>query len=405
MPARALNVLMVAANLRIPGPTGGAVHQLELVRALTRKGHRIYLVAMKPEEYPHCPGLIYLPIPYVRRQVLAPVLTLAALLRCLLALMSYEIDVIHDRMYLLGGAGTIAGLLFGKRKVVQADGNWVESTDYAPLRCPPVRALIDLWISAVLKNADAIMAVSRALKRVLVEAYGVPPQKIKVVPNGVDVEKFNPKLRELYRAEKDSDEIRLVYVGEIAPWHGLDVVIECLPKVLRRFPNVKLIIVGGPAKELQYSRERHSYVEQLKRKVERLGLSDKVVFTGYVPHDEVPRILATCDIALCLFTKEGGRYSFGFSPLKLFEYMAMGLPVISTDVEWIREIVEEGRSGFLIPIENMRNPMSISEAFIPLLANSSLRESVGRAARRICETKYSWDTITTKIVYLYQSMN
>src|SRR5262249_3886498 len=156
----------------------------------------------------------------------------------------------------------------------------------------------------------------------------------------------------------------LGFVGGLRPWHGVEALPEVLGRLARRHPGLRLVVVGdGPLRA------------DLERDLRGRDLGRAVVFTGSVPHEEVPALVRHFDVALAPYARPG--HPFYFSPLKLFEYMACAAPVVAAALGQIAEVVRDGETGLLVP---PGDAAALAAACDRLLADAALGRRPGRAA-------------------------
>ena len=171
----------------------------------------------------------------------------------------------------------------------------------------------------------------------------------------------------------------ILFAGSGLPWHGLREIIKAAPLVVRKADNPLFLIVGtGPE------------ISACRQMVVASGLAEWFRFAGAVEYAEVPAYIAACDIALAPYTSQlaqNRRHRFA-SPLKVFEYMAGGKPVIVTRVANTRGIIEDSVTGLVIPEDS---PDALAAAILRLLGEPELRERLGKHARAAAETKFSWE--------------
>jgi glycosyltransferase involved in cell wall biosynthesis len=208
----------------------------------------------------------------------------------------------------------------------------------------------------------ALIAISQALADQLVAEMGVPREKIAVVPNGVDVQRFDPAR---VHAPRSAGALTVLFVGSLASWQGLDTLLRALVHV----PAEAVIAGDGP--------ERAA----LGALAEQLGVASRVRFLGRLAPDDVPALIAGADVCY------SGHSAFR-SPLKLYEYMAMARPVVSSAVPDAQAAVVDGTSGFLF------RPGDVDDLVRALRAALNARECLdvmGERARRDVVAKHSWD--------------
>ena len=216
----------------------------------------------------------------------------------------------------------------------------------------------------------------------------MPEHKISVIHNGVDVHRFQPGLSGVASGPDLSRKGPVIgFVGSFHYWHGISELSGIMEEILSRFPEASFLLVGdGPM------------VPDLKKRFNQTDWKGRVSFSGYVDHDDVPHHMAAMDIVLALYPKLDFFY---YSPLKLFEYMAAGKPVVATGMGQIREVIEDGRNGFLF------EPGLMDECIdktVRLIKDRKLRERLGRAARDTMIREYTWLQSAGKIDSLMESV-
>lgn len=253
---------------------------------------------------------------------------------------SFAFDLIDAHFtYPTGMAACLLGKVFRCPVSVTLRGTLVPLSRYW-LRRPQ--------LSWTLRRADRILSVSESL-RDLALRLGAPPERTRVIPNGVDTATFAPGSRSEARAALGLPAQRpvLLSVGILSPRKGHQRVLAALPEVLRHYPDLLYVVVGGPSTEGDTG-------PLLRRTVEELGLADHVRLVGARPAEEVARWLAASDV-FCLATSNEGR------PNAVMEALACGVPVVTTRVGGNAEIIDEGRNGLLVPLHD---PAALTRALI-----------------------------------------
>jgi glycosyltransferase involved in cell wall biosynthesis len=229
------------------------------------------------------------------------------------------------------------------------------------------------WIERkILSRADLIIVVSSFLKKKIV-AKGVPGEKILVLPNGVDIDKFQPehngeRIRTKYRfGEQD---VVIGFVGWFAEWDRLDELILVIERLAAFDKNVKLMLVGDG--QLR---------ESLEELVSERGLNDRVTITGAVPRDEIQEYLAAIDIGVLPHSNDFG------SPIVLFEFMAMKKPVVAPTLDPITDVIRDQVNGVLFPAGDF---IALETSLMPLIGQKESRERLGANARREIQKRHTW---------------
>jgi glycosyltransferase involved in cell wall biosynthesis len=224
------------------------------------------------------------------------------------------------------------------------------------------------------KKCHTLIAITHHVKKLYKNLVG--EEKVQVIPFGVDIHKFKPQ-----RKDKESGMYEILYVGSLYPIKGLKYLIQALALVLKNRRDVKLRIVGSGPDETR-----------LFLLAKRLGVLDNVSFEGFIPHGEIVRYYQQCNIFV--YTTLGE--PFGKS---IIEAMACGKPVITSNIGGPAEIVEDGKTGFLVP---PTKPHIIAEKIHFLLTDVSKRRQMGEAARKVAEN-YSWEKVAELSHRVYQS--
>ncbi|MDD4322945.1 MAG: glycosyltransferase family 4 protein, partial [Dehalococcoidales bacterium] len=200
-----------------------------------------------------------------------------------------------------------------------------------------------------------------------------------IIPNGIDLDHFNPKVPPIKRF-KDG-KINILFVGRMERRKGLDYLIKAFEMIRKKNDNVRLIVVG-PGKVL-----RRSY----ERTVRKRGIED-VVFVGRVTYDELPMYYQTADIYCSPAT---GGESFG---IVLLEAMALGKPIVASRIEGYRHVVTDGQEGILVP---PKNSQSLAAALQKLIDDDNLRHQMGSNGITTA-ARYDWKIIARRVLQFYQ---
>jgi glycosyltransferase involved in cell wall biosynthesis len=237
----------------------------------------------------------------------------------------------------------------------------------------------------MLHQARKIIAVSHFTKWELTNYYKIPAHKIKVIHNGVDINKFKPasdKRKTKTQLGLNPDDLAIVSVGRLYARKGLFTLIESMPAVIKRFPRAKFIISGkGQSDEMA----------KLNLHAERKGVKDNIVFTGYTPDRELPKLYQAADVfAFSTF--------YEHHPFAILEALATGLPVVTTTVGGIPETIKSEQNGLLV---KPFNPKQFSDAILYLLEHPSEAVEMGRKARQTVENQLDWRIVVKDAMKVY----
>lgn len=232
------------------------------------------------------------------------------------------------------------------------------------------------------KLADKIVAVTKGIKDGIVEQFNVDPQKIHVISNGANIDMFKPLDQNKCKLELDPSINYVCFVGNLAPWQGVEYLIQAAPLILSKCPNVNFLIVGDGIMK-----------DKWMQLAEVIGVSDKFIFTGSVPYEKIPLYINASGICVAPFPKARNE-KIGLSPLKLYEYMACGKPVVASNIKGVGNLLELEQTGIAVPPEN---PDDLATAIIKLLKNESIRKKMGINSRKCVVENHSWASVAEKV--------
>ncbi len=239
--------------------------------------------------------------------------------------------------------------------------------------------------SLALKSGDKVCIVSEVIREQL-SKYGVPDEKYIVCPNGVDPDEFRPdidgsEVRNRFGLDK---KIVIGYIGTFRGEHGVETLCDAAMLAIKQNPQLRFLMIGDG--ELRSA---------LKNRATEMGFGEYFVFTGVVQHSDAPKYLAACDILVSphLGFSQGTR--FFQSPIKLFEYMSMGKPIIASKLEQIGEVIIDGVNGLWM---TPGNAAELAQKIILLADDPELRKKLGNEARRICEERHTWTANARKVL-------
>jgi phosphatidylinositol alpha-mannosyltransferase len=225
------------------------------------------------------------------------------------------------------------------------------------------------------RKLDGKIAVSPPAREYVSKYF---PGEYTIIPNGVDTKYFSPDALPI---EKFIDgKLNILFIGRLEKRKGLDYLLEAYKRVKLEMPNSRLIVVGPGI------RLRHKY----EKRVRRSGIKD-VVFVGYASYRDLPRYYKTADIVCCPAI---GWESFG---IVLIEAMAVGKPVVASNIEGYASVLTDGVEGLLAPPKNAEK---LAEALISLMSDESLRQQLGANGWRRA-TEYSWENVAQRILDYY----
>lgn len=252
---------------------------------------------------------------------------------------------------------------------------------------PPRRLRVEY---DVLQYSDALVAESPASKQHMIQAYGVDPVKVHVIPGGVDTAVFRPQSRQQARKALalEPESPVLLFVGRLQPLKGIDTFLRAAQIVRRAYANLKVLIVGGgvDAQDEHEVQELH----RLQGLCEELDITAQVDFIKAQPQEVLAQYYAAADV----FVMPSHYESFG---MVVLEAMACGTPVVASQVGGMASTVVSGHTGLLVPGGDWQ---AFARAIVRLLDAPALRHAYGQASVRRAQT-YTWPRIVQRTEQLY----
>ncbi|MEX5745720.1 TIGR04063 family PEP-CTERM/XrtA system glycosyltransferase [Massilia sp. X63] len=288
-------------------------------------------------------------------------------------------DVLHAHSPSLNAVAALrAGKKFGIPVVYEVRAFWEDAAvDHGTssengLRYRATRAL-ETW---ALERADAVTTICEGLRKDIV-ARGIPADKVTVIPNAVDIDKFSVggSADQELKSKLGLQGARLIgFIGSFYAYEGLDILLRAVPQLTTELPDLRVLLVGGGPQDAQ--------LRQLARD---LGISDKVVFTGRVPHDQVQKYYDLLDVLV--YPRLSMRLTDLVTPLKPLEAMAQGRILAASDVGGHLELIEDGKTGVLFKADD---PASLADKVGALLRAQNLWPALRAAGRHYVESERNW---------------
>jgi len=306
-------------------------------------------------------------------------------------------DIIHAHSPALNGLAALkAGRKAGLPVVYEIRAFWEDAAvDHGTCKENDLRYRLTRKMEThVVKHADAVTTICQGLKEDLM-SRNFPESKFTVIPNAVNIEQFEI----IKQADKDAnadlaEELKLTncqvlgFLGSFYAYEGLDLAIAALPAILEANPNTRLLLVGGGPQE-----------QNLKHQVTLLGLEDKVIFTGRVPHSEVGKYYSLVD--LLIYPRKAMRLTELVTPLKPLEAMAQGKVCLASDVGGHKELINDGQNGFLFEAGNIK---ALSDKISKLLSMTDQWQDIIANGRNYVEVERNWAVSVDKYLPLYKEL-
>ncbi|WP_448547400.1 TIGR04063 family PEP-CTERM/XrtA system glycosyltransferase [Thalassotalea fusca] len=302
-------------------------------------------------------------------------------------------DIIHAHSPALNGLAALkASKISGLPVVYEIRAFWEDAAvDHGTCAEGDLRyRLTRAMETHVVKHANAVTTICQGLRSDLI-ARGFPESKFTVIPNAVNVEQFDVITEKDEALEKELGlegcEV-LGFLGSFYAYEGLDLTVAALADIAKTRDNVRLLLVGGGPQE-----------ENLKAQVKSLGIEDRVIFTGRVPHAEVGKYYSLVD--LLIYPRKSMRLTDLVTPLKPLEAMAQGKVVLASDVGGHHEMIEDNKNGYLFKADDINH---LSEKIAALIEQKDQWPTIVRNGRDYVENIRNWQTSVSNYLPLYQGL-
>ncbi len=424
-----MNLVYITADFGVPlfGFKGASIHVRELVTALQHCGHAVCVCSPATEEEatsfgelapPHAPfaaaarrrgHLTFLPVApsaeqvrafkelealdkfwgvktRVRHELRNQLYNLALFEAALELARASRIDFVYERYSLFSYAGIRLARELGVPHLLEV--NAPLAYEQEKMRGLEMKELAREMERHIFCGSDQVLVVSRALQD-YVSSCGVSPERVRVIPNAVDPRRFvaptaGRSVRAQYQLE---DKFVIGFVGSLKPWHGTDTLLEAFNELHEQAPHAHLLIVGdGPAR---------AALEHYAAKYE---LASFVTFTGNVPYEQVPEYVAAMDVTVAPYTPHENFY---YSPIKIFEYMVMGKPVIAGALGQVKDLVHDGETGLLYEPGNIPQ---LTSALMTLAHDASFTRAMGEKAGVWVRRERTWENNARLVVEVAQRL-
>ncbi|MBK7951871.1 MAG: glycosyltransferase family 4 protein [Deltaproteobacteria bacterium] len=391
-----MRVAYVCADAGIPvfGTKGASVHVQAILRAFVRRGDRVDLYAARiggdvPAGF-RTIGIHPLQSrPNARRLEAnaADAHLIDELVAATLAEQIRSYDLVYERHSLWSSSAMRLARVRDVPAILEINAPLVEEQLTHRRLLDPDRARA--IVGKALEAAKLRVAVSEEVARRHAD-FGFSLDDFLICPNGVDPERFAIRSGlEVSTGEGGAsdrrppraDSFTVGFLGTLKPWHGLDVLLDAFARLAGIDPGYRLLIVGdGPMREA------------LETRLDREGLRDRAELTGAVDPAEVPRWLARMDVGTAPYARNEGHY---FSPLKIVEYQAAGLPVVASGAGQVRDLVRDGIDGWLVAPGDAR---TLADRVARLRADPDGARTMGSRGREHVLATRTWDAVLARIL-------
>jgi starch synthase len=383
-----VNILYIASGIPLPGSLGGSTHAFEVARGLASLGHTVHVVAVTHEGRFNITHL-WAPTPlawhgFVIHHIDIPkALSLLSTPAIMHLVRTLKPDVIMERYYNLAGAGMLAARRYRLPTLLEVNALIVDPPSVRKRRIDDaLGSPLQRWATLQCRWADAIVTPLHTTVPASIDRT-----RIHEHPWGADVERFQP--RSYLRPDGHTPVV--IFVGSFRAWHGVDHAVKAARILIERGVHARFRFVGhGPQfAEVQALANGHPAIE----------------FLGMQPYERMPELLQTADIGVAPFdtSKHPALQAAGFfwSPLKVHEYMASGLPVVTSDITPLNTIVRHQHEGLLVP---EGDATALADAIQRLIDDPAYAAQLGQAGRERVVAKYSWQQHCRELEHILETI-
>ena len=380
---------------------GSVVHIKEVIDGLQKRGHQVGLIASASSKnknvyhfYNIHPMTLFLLNFIDFKKKLYFISSLLLFLRLFKIIRHY--DIIYARDFHTVIIALIPRLIFKKKLVFEINGIANEEQRLKGDRIVNrvFAFLIRKAENIATKCSDRIISVTPQIETYLAQHFGCPQNKIEVVGNGVNTKIFRPihdegLLLDWKKRLGIMEEVAVIaFVGNLALWQGVNVLIDSAVTLLSKESKLKFLIVGEGVQKTV-----------LVKKVLNSGFNGSFIFTGMVDYRDIPILINIADICVAPFILKRNQET-GVSPLKVFEYMACGKPVIASRIEGLEFIGTEGVGYLTEPGDTT----SLEAAMHVLLHHDEKRVSMGQKGLKIASERFSWEYKVAEIQRIMEQL-
>ena len=374
------SILFVIVNLTFGG--GERVFS-QVIRGLNKEKFDVF-VACQPggifEEKLREVGIKIEPLDMTSRYNLGTISQLKKIIE------TKNIQIVHSQDGRADFFARIAGKIANVPIIISSVAMLVEGYDVNIFR-KVLYILMDRWSE---RCVDKFIVLSEVLRHTLIERHRIEPEKIVKIYNGIEIDEYKPNNERGIRIEDSglrkefgfrNDVPVIGTIGRLVWQKGFEYLIKAIPKIVKDLPEAKFLIVGeGPLRE------------KLEELGKRLKVKDNIIFTGF--RSDIKEILASIDVLVMPSLLEG-------LPMVLLEGMAMAKPIVATNIDGISEVLENGKTGLLVP---PKDTDTLAEAIIEILNNKTKASHLGQNARKIVEEKFSVEKMVEQIEWVYEGL-
>ncbi len=384
-----LKILYTAFDI-VPSPKGASTHILHNIRGLVNANYDVHLITPNDGLLPTEEIIEGARVTRITQDLAQNFLARATHFgKSVLAHLALHADynVIHYRNIWDGLHIAQHKKRFGYKTLFEVNGlPSIELKYHYPGLDSTLLSKIKEQEIATLHLSDAIICPSR-VTRDYIASLGLSRKLITVIPNGVSASDFSPSALPAREGRIPT----LLYIGTLADWQGLEIVIKALPKILEQ-QVVRLQIVG---------RGRSRQRKLLAKQIRKLGIEEHVIVQPAVPHHEIPALIAQAAICVAPLGLNDRNVTQGACPIKILEYMASARPLLASNMPIVRELIREDMDALLF---SPNDPDDLARQALTLLNDFELSKRLSESASKRALTKFTWHESQKKLVKVYEKL-
>jgi glycosyltransferase involved in cell wall biosynthesis len=374
----------------VPAPKGAAIHIAAFSQALAAAFGDVELVTVSPttetvDLYEIYPQVMHIMLPAVGDTLIHRILSFRSLLRTWLQKQRFA--AVHIRSIYEGYGIALNKKQYCDRLIFEVNGLPSIELKYRYPAVADDRELLHKLHSQeqiCLQAADLIVTPSSVTMEYL-QNRGIEPEKIRVIPNGVDLNVFT------YCLTQNLQPFKMLYFGTLSPWQGVNLAIEALELLNRDLPAFLTVIGQG----------RDYQIKALKQLALKLGVADKLTILEAMPQKQLVEYIHASNVILAPLTPNDRNLVQGCCPLKILEGMATGTPVIASDLPVVRELGIDGVHFLLVKSGSAK---AIKDAVLRLRNERELATQLAINARKRIEEYYTWKAAGEALIAVYQEL-
>ena len=375
-----------------PQGSGWTTHKWELSRSLSKLGHEVHVMTWISTRLD---GVVGHSMKAKEKYKFGFIFKIIHIINILKVVHAHNFDILYTRNVPFALFALLIKKIKKSKLVLELNGlyseDWKSEKRYYKINIKKMWSYLEIFVA---KKADAIIAVAPGIRDILIKK-GINKDKIMVIANGANIDLFKPvddaltikELQTRYNISENDNVI--IFVGNLMRWHGVEYLIKSAPIVLKTFPNTKLLIVGDG----RIKRELISMTE-------KMDVSANFIFTGAVPYKSVPLCINVSDVCIAPFIRTRND-RLGLSPIKIYEYLACGKPVVASNIKGVGDLLDNSNSGIVVTPED---PTELANAIIKLCKDGQLRKKMGNNGRELVVNNYSWGITAKKTIEVFRNL-